>query len=249
MLGKAVPDRKIHDELVSGRAVSVPRCNLSVGVATIADAGPFFATCLTVLLRGKFGGGQGIVQTRHVGNNWVPLVGLALLFLTSGALSMVADRGNGVDVRFFALGTLLVGALSAAWLWKHPSWWIAPRNHYLYLAAGTAVGVLLSALLPFLNGAGPWLVLGAAIVVYGYFERLRLLMTVGSGVVLTGLLVALIRADIWGGALHLLATAIVAIGANRLHILRHGRRREAADSAPDFIGSFEEFDRDEALRP
>ena len=111
------------------------------------------------------------------------------------------------------------------------------------------MGVMLSALLPFLNGAGPWVVLGAAIVIYGYFERLRLLMTVGSGVMLTGLLVTLIRADIWGGALHLMTTVILAIGANRLHILRHGRRREAADSEPDFIGTFEEFDRDEALRP
>lgn len=194
-------------------------------------------------------GGQRAVQTRHVGNNWVPLVGFALLFLISGAISMVADRGNGADAGFFAAGTLLVGAGSAAWLWKHPSWWIVPRNHYLYLAGGTVVGVVLFALLPFLNGAGPWLVLGAAIVIYGYFERLRLLMTVGSGVVLTGLLAVLIRTDIWGGALHLLTAAMLAIGANRLHILRHGRRREAADSEPDFIGTFEEFDRDEALRP
>lgn len=206
-------------------------------------------TRLPMLLLQTATGGQTRVQTRHIGNNWVPLLGLALLFLVSGAISMVADRGNGADAGFFAAGTLMVGGVSAAWLWKHPSWWIAPRNHYLYLAGGTALGVVLAALLPFLNGAGPWLVLGAAIGVYGYFERLRLLMTVGAGVVVTGLLAAIIRADIWGGALHLLTAAILAIGANRLHILRHGRRPESADSEPDFIGSFEEFDPDEALRP
>ncbi len=189
------------------------------------------------------------MQTRHVGNNWVPLLGFALLFLISGAISMMTQHGNGADAGFLAAGTLIACAGSAAWLWKHPSWWIAPRNHYLYLAGGTALGVGLSALLPFLNGAGPWMVLGAAIVVYGYFERLRLLMTLGSGVMLAGLLAALIRTDILGGALHLLTTAMLAIGAYRLHMMRHGRRRESADSEPDFIGSFEEFDRDEANRP
>lgn len=162
---------------------------------------------------------------------------------------MVTLRGNGADAGFLATGALIACAGSAAWLWKHPSWWIAPRNHYLYLAGGTGLGVVVFALLPFLNGAGPWLVLGAAIAVYGYFERLRLLMTLGSGVLLTGLLAALIRTDIWGGALHLLTTAMLAIGAYRLHMMRHGRRRESADSEPDFIGSFEEFDRDEANRP
>ncbi|WP_354212182.1 hypothetical protein [Arthrobacter sp. UYCu511] len=189
------------------------------------------------------------MKVRHIGNNWFPLLGMALLFLLSGAISMVTDKGNGADAGFFAVGMLVVGAVSALWLWKHPSWWIAPRNHYLYLVGGTAFAVAVSMLLPFLNGTGPWLVLGAALAVYGYFERFRLLMTVGAGVALAGLLTAVIHAEIIGGALHLVSTAILAVGANRLHILRHGRRRESADSEPDFIGSFEEFDPNEALRP
>ena len=194
-------------------------------------------------------GRQSAVQTRHVGNNWFPLLCLSLLFLVSGAISMMAERGNGVDAPFFVAGSLLVGTLSTLWLWRNPSWFLAPRNHYLYLAGGTAAGIILSALIPFLHGAGPWLVLGAGIFVYGYFERLRLLMTVGGTAACTGLLAILIHADVWGGALHLLTTGVLAFAANKLYVLRHGKRREALDSAPDFIGSFEEFDPEEALRP
>ncbi|MFQ4149510.1 hypothetical protein AAGW05_12560 [Arthrobacter sp. LAPM80] len=189
------------------------------------------------------------MKTRHIGNNWVPLLGLSFLFLVSGAISMVAERGNGADARFLVLGSLVVGAVSAAWLWRNPSWWLAPRNHYLYLAGGTALGIILTALMPFLHGAGPWLVIGAAIIVYGRFEQLRLLMTVGGAVAFAGFLAILIHADVWGGALHLLTTGVLAFGANRLYVLRHGRRRESQDSDPGFIGSFEEFDPEEALRP
>lgn len=196
-----------------------------------------------------FWGRAGTVQTRHIGNNWVPLLYLALLFLFSSAVSMMTLRGNGASALFFVLSSVLVGGLSAYWLWKNPSWWLAPRNHYLYLLGGIAAGILLTAIAPFLNGAGPWFIVGAALGVYGYFERLRLLMTVGGAVAVTGFLAMVIRADVWGGVLQLLAAAILAFGANKLYVLRNGRRREALDSDPDFIGSFEEFDPEEALRP
>ncbi|WP_343319177.1 hypothetical protein AAFM46_01665 [Arthrobacter sp. TMP15] len=189
------------------------------------------------------------MQTRHIGNNWAPLLGLAFVFLAGGAISMVAERGNGADARFFVVAFLVIGGLSALWLWRNPSWWLAPRNHYFYLAGGTGAGILLSALIPFLNGAGPWLVVGAALIVYGKFERLRLLVTVGAAVTLAGFLTAVIHADVWGGAMHLLTTGVLVLAANRLHVLRHGQRRQAQDSDPGFIGSFEEFDRDEALKP
>lgn len=193
--------------------------------------------------------GSGEVQTRHIGNNWVPLLGLSLLFLVGGAISMVAGRGNGASAGFLVLGSGLVAALSALWLWKNPSWWLAPRNHYLYLLGGTALGVVLLSLIPFLNGAGPWLVLGAAIGVYGWFERFRLLMTTGAAVAFAGFLAMVIHADVLGGALHLLTTGVLAFAANKLYVLRNGRRRESQDSSPDFIGSFEEFDPEEALKP
>ncbi len=177
------------------------------------------------------------------------MLGLSLLFLFAGAITMVTDRGQGSDPGFLAIGALVVGGLSALWLWRNPSWWVAPRNHYLYLIGGTVAGVALARFLPFLNGTGPWLVLGAAIIVYGYFERFRLLITAGSAVTLAGFLAMLIHADVWGGALHLLAAGVLAFTANNLNVLRNGRRREAQDSDPDFIGSFEEFDPAEALRP
>ncbi|MHA7303703.1 hypothetical protein ACX80E_00405 [Arthrobacter sp. TMN-49] len=189
------------------------------------------------------------MKTRHVGNNWVPLLGLSLLFLVTGAISMVTVRGNGAFAGVFAVGTWVIGAASAGWLWKHPSWWLAPRNHYLYLAGGTLLGVLLSALLPFLHGCGPWVVLGGALVTYGVFERFRFLITVGGSVALAGLLAMAIHADVVGGAMHLVSAGILAFAANKLYVLRHGSRRESQDSDPGFIGSFEEFDPEEALRP
>lgn len=189
------------------------------------------------------------MQTRHVGNNWVPFLGLSFLFLLGGAISMVTARGNGANASFFIAASFVVGALSCAWLWKNPSWWLAERNHYLYLAGGTALGMVLTALMPFLNGAGPWLALGGGLIVYGRFEQLRLLVTVGGAVTFTGFLAALIHADVLGGGLHLLTAGILTFAANRLYVLRHGRRRESQESDPGFIGSFEEFDPEEALRP
>lgn len=194
-------------------------------------------------------GEAGTVKTKHVGNNWVPMLGLSFLFLVSGAISMVAEKGNGADARFFVAGSIVVGVLSAAWLWKHPSWWLAPRNHYLYLAGGTGLGIFLLSLMPFLNGAGPWLAIGAALIVYGRFEQLRLLVTVGGAVAVTGFLAAIIHVDVLGGAMHLVAIAALAFAANKLYELRHGRRRESHESDPGFIGLFEEFDPDEHQSP
>ncbi len=182
------------------------------------------------------------MQTRHVGNNWVPLLCLALVFLFAGAVSMMAHGGDGASPGVFVVGTLAAGAATALWLWRNPSWWLAPRNHYLYLAGGTLAGVLLLSMVPFLHGCGPWLVLGAAVCTYGAWEQLRLLVTTGAGVALTGFLAMVVHADVWGGAMHLLAAAGLAFAANRLYVLRHGRRREVQDSDPVFIGIFEEFD-------
>ena len=187
------------------------------------------------------------MQTRHVGNNWVPLVCLAVVLLFGGALSMMGSRGNGSAPGFVVFGTLVTAAVSALWWRKNPSWWLAPRNYYYYLAGGTLAGVLLSALIPGLNGAGPWFILGASVGVYGYFERLRLLVTVGSAVSFTAFIAMISRADILGGALHLLAAAILSFAAYKLHVLRHGRRREVQDTDPSFIGSFQEYDEDERV--
>lgn len=194
-------------------------------------------------------GSVGAVQTRHIGNNWVPMLGISLLFLFAGAFTMMTNRGQGADAGVLAIGALVVGGLGALWLWKNPSWWVAPRNHYLYLVGGTVLGVVLFSLIPFLNGTGPWLVIGACIVVYGWFERFRLLITGGGAVFLAGFLAMFIHADVWGAALQIVSTGVLAFAANQLYVLRHGRRRESQDSDPGFIGSFEEFDPAEALKP
>lgn len=182
------------------------------------------------------------MRSRHVGNNWFPLLGLALLFLAAGALTTMSNSGYGSAPRFFAVGTMVWAVASAVWWWLNPSWWLAPRKHLLYLAAGTLAGVLLSSMVPFLRGCGPWLVLGAALTVFGVFERTRILITTGAVVAFTGLLAALVTADVWGGAMHLISTAVLTFTANKLYALRNGRRREAQDAAPDFIGSFEDVE-------
>lgn len=171
------------------------------------------------------------------------------MFLATGAFSMMTGRGNGSAAGFLVLGTLVTALVSAAWYWRHPSWWIAPREHYLYLAGGTLAGVVLTALIPFLHGCGPWVVIGAAIITYGVFEQFRLFITVGGGVALSGLVALVIHADVVGGAMHLATVILLAFAANKLYVLRHGRRRESLDSDPGFIGSFEEFDPEEEFRP
>lgn len=189
------------------------------------------------------------MRIRHVGNNWFPLLAYAFVFLFSGAFSMVTDRGNGAVGGFFAILSLIAAAVSAAWLLKHPSWWLAPRNYYLNVGGGALAATIITAFMPFLHGTGPWLVLGASLIAYGRFEQLRLLVTVGGAVTITGLLTLLIHVDVWGGAMHLLTTGILAFAAHRLYVLRHGRRRESLDSAPDFIGIFEDVDPNEVQRP
>ena len=189
------------------------------------------------------------MRQRHIGNNWLPVLCLSLLFLTAGAVSMMAGRGNGATAATFAAGTLLTAAVSAGWLWWSPSWWLAPRNHYLYLAGGSVAGVMVSALLPFLHGCGPWLVLGGTLIAYGILERLRLLVTAGGATVLAGFLAMVIHADVWGGAMHLLTAAVLAFTANRLYVLKYGRRRESQDSDPEFIGFFEEYEPDPPRSP
>lgn len=180
-----------------------------------------------------------------MGNNWVPLLCLSMLFLFVGAASTVTGRGNGSSVASFEAAFVPVALIIAGWLWRNPSPWPAePKKKYLYLVAGTVLGVFLLGLIPFLNGCGPWIVVGSALCYYGVLERFRLLVTTGAIVVATGLL-ALIHADVWGGALHLLTAVVLAFATNRLYVLKNGRRREEHDVDPDFIGAFEEFDADE----
>lgn len=187
------------------------------------------------------------MPVRHVGNNWVPLLYMSFLFLFTGAISMMTDRGNGAAPGSFVLGYMLTNVASALWLWRHPSWGLAPRYYYLYLTVGTLIGVLLSAMLPFLNGTGPWLVIGGSLLAYGIFERLRLLVTLGGTLVFTGLLAAFIHVELWGGAFQLITAFVLAFAANRLYVIRNGRRRESADSDPSFIGTFQEYDHDEGV--
>lgn len=181
----------------------------------------------------------------QVGNNWFPLLCLSLLFLFVGAASMMAVRGNGSSVASFETAFVLAGLVIAGWLWRNPSPWPAePKKKYLYLLAGTVVGVFLFGLIPFFNGCGPWIVVGAALTYYGVLERFRLLITTGAVVAATGGL-AMVHADVWGGALHLLTAVVLAFAANRLYVLKNGKRREERDADPGFIGAFEEFDADE----
>ena len=185
------------------------------------------------------------MRTRHVGNNWVPLFCLSLVFLTAGAATMVAARGKGSSVATFEALLPVAAAVSALWLWRNPSWWIAPAKHYLYLLGALIAGVFLTGLIPLFNGCGPWILTGGALLAYGHLERLRLLVTTGTVVTVMGFLAMVVPVDIWGAAMHVLCAAVLAVVGNRLYVLRNGQRRQASDSDPGFIGSFEEFDDEE----
>lgn len=182
------------------------------------------------------------MRPRHVGNNWFPLLGLTLIFLAAGALTTMTNNGYGSAPRFFVAATLVWSVVSAVWLWLNPSTWPAPKRHYLYLVAALIGGVLLTSIVPFLRGCGPWMVVGGALIAYGRFEKTRLIVTTGVITTVAGLLAAIVTADVWGGAMHLLTTAALAFAANKLYAMKHGRRRESHDADPGFIGSFEEFD-------
>ena len=182
------------------------------------------------------------MRPRHAGNNWFPLLGLTLLFLAAGALTTMSNNGYGSVPRFFVAATVIWAAVSAIWLWLNPSEWPAPARHYLYLVGALIGGVLLTSILPFLRGCGPWMVIGGALIAYGRFEKIRLIVTTGAITAVSGFLAAVVTADVWGGAMHLLTTAALAFAANRLYLMKHGRRRESQDADPSFIGSFEEFD-------
>lgn len=160
-------------------------------------------------------------------------------------MSMMTSNGRSASAQFFLLMLVPLAGISALWLKSHQSSWRSPRNHYLYLLGGTVAAALVLAVMPFLNGYGPWLAIGAGIAVYGYLERFRLLVTTGISVFLAGLLAAVFHVDVIGGALHLAAAAALAFASNRLHVMLHGRRREESDAAPDFIASFREYDADE----
>ncbi|WP_026556790.1 hypothetical protein [Arthrobacter sp. 35W] len=178
--------------------------------------------------------------SRHAGNNWVPLLGLSLLFLLGAAVDLVTNPTYGAVPQYFVVASLLWGACSALWLWKHPSTWGEEPKKYLYLVAAVLAGVLLGSLLPFLRGCGPWLALAGGLVAYGVFERTRILVTAGAGVAVAGLLSAVVAAPVWGGLMHALAAAICAFAANRLHLLRHGRRRTVHEEDIDVLDFLQE---------
>ncbi|WP_125610184.1 hypothetical protein [Specibacter cremeus] len=166
---------------------------------------------------------------------------MTLLFLAAGAITTVTNNSGSVP-RFFVVGAIIWSVVCAVWYWRNPSWWLAPARNYAYLAGGTVLGVLLLALVPFLRGCGPWLVLAAAVIVYGVWERTRLIVTTGAVLAGAGLLAWLVTADVWAGALHLVSTVALAFATNRLYTLKYGRRRESQKADPGFIGRFEEVD-------
>ncbi|WP_427016311.1 hypothetical protein ACQCSX_16305 [Pseudarthrobacter sp. P1] len=186
--------------------------------------------------------------SRHVGNNWFPMLGLSLVFLLGAAVELVGNSTYGAAPRYFVFASLAWGAGSALWLWKNPSAWPAEGRKYLYLGAAALAGVVLGAMLPFLNGCGPWLALAGSLVYYGNLERARVIVTAGAASAAAGLLAAMVSASVWGGLMHALAAVVCAFASSRLHLLRHGRRRARQHEDIDVLDFLQDDDEDSRAR-
>lgn len=162
----------------------------------------------------------------HVGNNWVPMAGAAVLFTGGAVAGVIAGENTGAVAAYFVVSTLVLVLLAAPWLVRHPPAINANTGTYLVLAVVLELGSLLGGAIESLRGLGAWAVLGIALAVYGWLERGRVIIT--SGVVAALASVGAIAASQpWlTVSLQLLTAAVFVTAAVRLRAM--SVRRKAA---------------------
>ncbi|MCZ2402823.1 hypothetical protein IV498_06405 [Paenarthrobacter sp. Z7-10] len=169
------------------------------------------------------------MSSRHVGNNWVPLVGMSALFLGGAAVDLMSTSNIAAVSAYYAFGTLLLVVVTAIWFFRHPPALLGAWKAYLYTVCAIGAGVLFTSTVAPLNGCGTWLILGGACIYYGVLERARVIVTAGAASVLMALPAAFITAPVWGGALQAIAAAAVVTAGYRLHLTKYGRRTPGRD--------------------
>ena len=156
------------------------------------------------------------VPRGDVSNNWVPVAGVGVLFLGGAVASIVLDGDTGRTAVYFVVATLVLTALTAPWLVRHPPAITAGTGAYLVLAVVVELGALLGGAVEAFRGLGAWVVLGAGLATYGVLERGRVMVTAGVGAALTGI-VAIVAATPWFTlALAVLTAALILFAALRL---------------------------------
>jgi hypothetical protein len=169
------------------------------------------------------------VGSRHVGNNWVPMVGMGALFLGGAAVDLMSTSNIAAVSAYYLFGSLLLVLVTGIWFFRHRPALLGASKGYLYTACGIAAGILLTSAGAPLNGCVAWLTLACACIYYGVLERARVIVTAGVVSVLTALPAIFITAPVWGGALQAIAAAAVVTAAYRLHLAKYGRRLRGRD--------------------
>lgn len=162
--------------------------------------------------------------SRHVGNNWVPMMGMAVLFLGGAAVALVSNSDDGAVPSYYLLNGLLLTVITGLWFLRHRPALLGTTKAYLYTLGGTELGLLIGGLVGPLRGCGPWLALGIGVVAYGVLERARVIVTAGVVAFVAAVLAASISAPVVGGALQTATAAGFTVAAYRLHLMKHGRR-------------------------
>jgi hypothetical protein len=176
------------------------------------------------------------VQSRQVGNNWLPLTGLALLFLSGAAADLSTGSDGGSVALHYVFGSMLLAAVTWIWFLRRKPALLASFKAYLYLACAVEFGIFLAGAIEPLRGWGPWLVLGLGLLGYGVLERARILVSAGVVTVICAILAVLIQAPVLPGLLQGVCAIACAAAALRLHAMAYGRRkpRRAIDVAKLF---------------
>lgn len=167
----------------------------------------------------------GAVSSRHVGNSWVPMLGLAFLFLSGAAADLMDPGRNGAVPAHYAFGSLVIALVTAGWFLRHPPGLFGTKGAYLLLSALAVAGSLFGGALEGLRGCAAWLVLGIAVTWFGRLERTRITVTSGVVAVVAALMAILVDVPVLSGILQGATAVTFATLSWRLYILRHGRRR------------------------
>lgn len=163
--------------------------------------------------------------SRQAGNNWLPMTGLSLLFLSGGAADLSTGANGTLISLHYVFGSMLLAVVTWLWFTRRKPALLGSYQAYRYLAGAVGFGILLAGAVEPFRGLGPWLVLSAGLFAYGILEHARILTSTGAASAVLGLLALLSGWPVLAGLLQGLCAGFCALAALRLHIMRHGRRK------------------------